>query len=127
MAARRSAGDAEPIGIDAVGLGIGPDEADRSLHVVHTFGDSEFRLAAVNDGENGVAAIECLTEECRINRALEKKPTATDAHHDASAVGIFFRREYIHRQGDAVLAAINDILFARPGRLIGPPGWKKEE
>ena len=57
MPAGAAAGDPEAVGIDLVVARVVADEAHRAVNVVEDLGDGVFRLAPVNDGEDGLSAV----------------------------------------------------------------------
>src|ERR1700730_9127874 len=50
---------------------------------------------------------------------MRREPAPADDIHDADAVGILVRRKHIHGQGDAELAAIDNVLLPRERRIVG--------
>src|SRR5262249_55745374 len=104
--------DAQLIRIDAVVLGVMPNEADGAMHVLEDLGDGELRLAAVHDGEDRVAALQELIDKADVDHFVSREPTAADDKDQAEAVLVFLRLEDIHRQRRAVFAAVDDVFLA---------------
>lgn len=123
MPAGGTAGDAEAVGVDVVVGSMEADEADGATGHGEDFGDGVFGLRAVDDGEDGVAAlgqhVHEDTEEGVVDGFVGAGPTAGDHGDDADVVGVGFWGEDVHREGDAGEAAVDDILGARVGGIGG--------
>ena len=115
MPARGAAGDAEAIGIDPVFLGVVLDEPHRAVHVVDDLGNGELRLAAVDDREDDVAAFQELGRAAGVEvleHLLARLELHGDANDHAPTVRLLLGSEDVHREGDAVLAAVDHVLLA---------------
>ena len=53
-----------------------------------------------------------------LDARLVREPPAADAEDDALAVGLLLRREDVHRQREAVLAAVDDVLGSGVIRVL---------
>jgi len=118
VAAGGPAVDAEPIGIDLVVLRMVADEANRPVHVFEDFGDRVFRLTAVDDREDGVAALDELLDGAGADVCVRGEPTAADDRDQAGTVAGLLWREDVESQGGAEFAPIDDILCARVSRAV---------
>ena len=116
--AGRSAGDADPVGVDRVVLGMKPDEPDGPVHVLHDLGNREPGLAAVDDGEDRVAALEQLGDEPRVDRIVRREPASADDPDDGRPVGVGLGREDVHRERRAELAAVDHVDLAVERGLV---------
>ena len=113
MPAGRPARDAEPLRVDAIFLGVGPDELDRTVHLLDDLGNDVLRLAAVHDREDRVAAIEQRADgQVEVDHLLVRHPPAADAEDDSPAVGLLLRGEHVHGERDAVMAGVDHVLLA---------------
>ena len=70
MTARGGSRDTEAIGVDPVVLGVITDEPHSPVHVLDDLGNGIAGLAAVDDGEDGVASIGQRLDEDRQNRLV---------------------------------------------------------
>ena len=79
MPAGRAACHADAIGVDVIVLGMIADEPHRPVQVLDDFGNREPGLAAVDDGEDGVTALEKLVDRSRelIASCEENQPPLT--------------------------------------------------
>ena len=89
--AGRAAVDADPVGVDAVILGVVADEPDGPVHVLDDLGDGEPGLAAVDDGEDRVAPVEQRPDEGRVDRLVRREEPAADDQDDRRPVGVLPR------------------------------------
>src|SRR5262249_36405925 len=113
--------------VDAVILGVIANEPNGPVHILDDLRDGETRLAAMNHGENRVAAIDERPEICRGDRLVRGSKAA--AHHEDNPRTVDLRsgREDIHRQGCAELSRVDDIFLAVKCRLIGADGRAGQE
>ena len=95
------------------------NEPNGPVHVLDDLGDGISRLAAVDDGENRVAAIEQRPEAGRIDRLVRGTKPAADREDDACTVALRLGRQDIHRQGRAELPRVDDVFLAVECRFIG--------
>ena len=127
VATRAAAGDAELAGVDAILRRMMADETHGAVHVLRDLRNDEARLRSVDDGEDGVAAIQVGREVAGLDRVVAGEPAA--AHHgdDASAVGLG-RLEHIQRERRAELARVDDVFGAGDLRLfLGAAGRSEEQ
>ena len=117
VSAGRAAADADPLRVDLVIRGVVADVAHGAVHVLQHFGNGELRLAAMHDGEHGVAALEQLLHKAEIDRLVRGEPAAADAEDHRRAVGLR-RLEDVHRQRRAELAAVDHVLGPFERRLV---------
>src|SRR5262249_39692704 len=103
--------------------GVVADEAYRTMHVVEDFRDGELRLRTVDDGEDGVAALQERVIHLGTNGSGVRAPAAANDHDHAQAVRFLLRREDVHRQGQSRLTAVNHVRSTFEGwSVLRPDG-----
>lgn len=113
MAAGARPGDAEMIRVDGPPGGVMADEADGAVDVGDDLREDEFRLRAVDDGEDRVAAREERRVDGGVDPLIGGFPPAADHIDDAVAVGAAGGLNHVEGEGDAQLVGIDDIRGAR--------------
>ena len=119
-----AARDADLVGREAVGPGVGAGDADRPLDVRHDFVDVEARLRTVDDHEGRVAVFRpAAVADARVVGV----PAAAHELDDRGAIG-FRRLEDVHRQDEPVALLVDDVADAGDlGRRLGGSETEGEE
>ena len=112
MAAGRSAGDSDPVGINMIVGGMVANESHSAVHVRDNLGNRVPGLAAVDDREDGVASLEQFIDRHRVDCLMPREPTPADHPDDRRPVGIGLGREHVHGQRRAELPTVNDVFLA---------------
>jgi len=115
MPTRRSAENPNLLRVNAVGLGVVPDETHCPVHVLPDFRDSEFGLAPVNNSEERVTQVDKFRAiqhfECLFNFVIRTEPPAADDKHDPAIIALAQGLKNVERHSQAVLPPINDFLL----------------
>ena len=116
--ARRSARDADAVGVDLKVLGMIPDVADRPVHVLEDLRNRELGLAAMHDREDGVAAAQQLIDGPRIDRVVPRERGSMITQIIAAPLGMAPGVKMFDRQGRAIFAAVHHVDLAVERRIV---------
>ena len=118
MSARGAAGDADPLRIDVVFGGVGPQKADGRLHIMHGGGKRIFRSETVADGDGHVALLGELHAQGVVARAVAGAEAAAMDAEDRGE-GAIARLRTSHVQLQMLLVRIGSTRY--PSRR---PHWR---
>src|SRR5881397_2236842 len=102
--------DAKAARIDPVLPCVVTDKADAAVNVLQDLRNGVLGLASMDHCKHGVASLEKLLHEVRVDRGVVGKPASAHHPEDAQAVGLRGGKD-VEGQGRSVLSPVNDVFL----------------